>query len=65
MAEAALAAIRLKVTEALGKDLGRGFARLDPADMARLGVAIGDVLEILGKRKTVGKVMPTYKDLRG
>ncbi|MCX5648309.1 MAG: CDC48 family AAA ATPase [Planctomycetota bacterium] len=65
MAEAALAAIRLKVTEALGKDLGRGFARLDPADMARLGVAIGDVLEIVGKRKTVGKAMPVYKDLRG
>ncbi|MGB2754063.1 MAG: AAA family ATPase, partial [Phycisphaerae bacterium] len=65
MAEAALTAIRLKVTEALGKDLGRGFARLDPADMARLEVAIGDVLEIVGKRKTVGKAMPVYKDLRG
>ena len=57
--------LSLKVAEALGKDVGRGLARLDPADMAALGLEIGDVIEIAGKRKTVGKVMPAYKEQRG
>src|ERR1019366_1609969 len=33
--------------------------------MEQLGVAIGDTVEVAGKRKTVCKVMPAYKDLRG
>ncbi len=57
--------LKLKVTEALGKDVGRALARIGPEDMEQLGVAIGDTVEILGKRKTVCKVMPAYKDLRG
>ena len=57
--------LKLRVTEALGKDLGLGLARLDPADMARMGLEIGDIVEVVGKRTTVAKVMPTYKDLRG
>lgn len=57
--------LKLKVSEALPKDVGRCLARLDPADMAKLGVEIGDVVEIAGKRKTLGKVMPAYKDQRG
>jgi transitional endoplasmic reticulum ATPase len=65
MTEAVGTALKLKVVEALGKDVGRGLARLDPADMARLEVEVGDIVEIVGKRSTVGKVMPTYKDLRG
>lgn len=56
---------KFKVSEALPKDVGRGIARLDPADMNQLGVEIGDVVELSGKRKTVAKVMPTYKELRG
>jgi len=57
--------LKFKVSEALPKDVGRCLARLDPADMIKLGVEIGDVVEIAGKRKTLGKVMPAYKDLRG
>ena len=57
--------LRLKVTEALGKDVGRALARIGPEDMEQLGVAIGDTVEVAGKRKTVCKVMPAYKDLRG
>ena len=57
--------LRLKVAEALGKDVGRGLARLDPADMANLSLEIGDVVEIEGKRKTVVKVMPAFKEHRG
>jgi len=57
--------VRLKVTEALGKDVGRAFARMGPEDLERLGASIGDIVEVSGKRKTVCKAMPAYKDLRG
>ncbi len=57
--------LRLKVTEGLGKDVGRALARMDPADIKALGVEIGDIVEIVGKRRTVCKVMPAYKDDRG
>jgi transitional endoplasmic reticulum ATPase len=57
--------IGLKVTEALGKDAGRGLARIDPEDMGKLGADIGDIVEIKGKRVTAAKVMPVFKDLRG
>ncbi|MGC8644130.1 MAG: AAA family ATPase, partial [Isosphaeraceae bacterium] len=56
--------LKLKVTEALPKDLGRGLARLDPADMAQLGLEVGEIVELVGKRTTVGKAMPSYKEQR-
>jgi transitional endoplasmic reticulum ATPase len=57
--------LKLKVTEALSKDVGRAFSRVGPEDMEKLGVAIGDIMEISGKKKTVCKAMPAYKELRG
>lgn len=65
MEKSADGALRLKVTEALGKDVGRALARMDPADIQALGAEIGDIVEIVGKRRTVCKVMPAYKDVRG
>jgi transitional endoplasmic reticulum ATPase len=57
--------LKLKVTEALSKDVGRAFARMGPEDLQKLRVAIGDIVEISGKRKTVCKAMPAYKEIRG
>jgi hypothetical protein len=57
--------LKLKVTEALGKDVGRGYARMGPEDLEKLQLAIGDLVEVAGKRKTVCKAMPAYKELRG
>jgi transitional endoplasmic reticulum ATPase len=57
--------LKLKVSEASGKDAGRGLARLDPMDMTALGAEIGDIVAIAGKRETVCKAMPAYKDQRG
>lgn len=57
--------VKLKVTEALGKDVGRALARMGPEDLERLGVALGDTIEVAGKRTTVCKAMPSYKELRG
>ncbi len=57
--------ITLRVSESTGKDVGRGIARIDPADMQRLGVDVGDMLEVEGKRRTVCRVLPTFKEHRG
>jgi len=57
--------LKLKVGEASAKDAGRGLARLDPADMAALGLDIGDIVAFVGKRETVCKAMPAYKEQRG
>lgn len=54
-----------RVTEALARDLGKGLVRLDPADIERLGLRVGDVVELAGRRKTVGKLVPTYSAHRG
>ena len=57
--------LTLRVAEALPKDVGRGIARLDPADVEQLGAAIGDLVEIIGKRRTAARVMPAYAAERG
>ena len=57
--------ITLKVKEALAKDAGRAIVRIDPQDMKTLGVEVGDILEVEGKRKTPAKVMPCYAQERG
>lgn len=56
---------KLKVTEALSKDMGRALARMGPEDLEKLGASIGDIVEVTGKRTTVCKAMPAYKELRG
>ena len=65
MADKKKNAIKLRVTEALSKDMGRAFVRMGPEDLEKLNVAIGDIVAVEGKRKTVCKAMPAYKDLRG
>lgn len=54
-----------RVTEALPKDVGRGLVRLDPQDLEKLGVSIGDVVEIAGQRATLARAMPAYVAQRG
>src|SRR5215510_8183193 len=54
-----------KATEALAKDVGRGLARLDPADMSLTGIAPGDVIRLTGKRATVAKAMPAPRWANG
>lgn len=57
--------LELKIQEAEAKNVGRGIARLDPEDMKLIGVSTGDIVEILGKAKAVGKVMPSFPEKRG
>ena len=57
--------IARKVAEALPKDVGRGLARLDPADMAGLGIEPGDVIRLIGERETAAKAMSAFPGDRG
>jgi len=53
------------VTEALPKDAGRAVARMDPQDMASLGVQAGDIVQLVAKKTTAARVMPCYPEARG
>ncbi|MDG6906015.1 MAG: CDC48 family AAA ATPase [Nitrososphaerota archaeon] len=55
----------LKVLEAYTRDVGRGVARLDYDAMDSLDASTGDVIELKGKRKTVGKCLPLYPSDEG
>ena len=57
--------IQLRIAEALSKDVGRGIVRVDPEDIERLGAAIGEIVELRGKRTTVARLMPAYIEQRG
>src|SRR5260221_780779 len=55
--------IQLVVIE--GFQVGRGVARMDPSDMARLGCQPGDIVMITGSRTTAAKVVPSAIVERG
>ncbi len=38
---------------------------MDPADMNRLGLDIGGMVEVIGKKTSVCKLLPTFKEHRG
>ena len=57
--------ITLKVLEAYTRDVGRGVVRLDYDAMDSLDASTGDIVEIKGKRKTVGKCLPLYPSDEG
>jgi len=52
--------IELKVMEAYTRDVGRGVVRVDYDTMDKLDCNTGDVIEVIGKRKTVAKALPLY-----
>lgn len=62
--EAESKSLKLRVAEALSKDVGRAYARIGPEDLTKLGVNVGDIVEVAGKGKTVCKAMPAYKEMR-
>ncbi|MGM0489583.1 MAG: hypothetical protein ACQESR_22840, partial [Planctomycetota bacterium] len=49
--------ITLKVSESSGKDVGRGLARIDPSDMQRLGLDVGDTVYVVDRKTTVCKLL--------
>jgi transitional endoplasmic reticulum ATPase len=65
MAKTKTRALTLRVVEALAKDVGRAIARIDPKDLAEMGAEVGDIVQIVGNRATVAKIMPAYMEDRG
>jgi transitional endoplasmic reticulum ATPase len=57
--------IRLKVVEAKQRDAGRGKARIDDETMQTLGIMVGDVIEIEGKKTTAAVAWPAYQGDQG
>jgi transitional endoplasmic reticulum ATPase len=49
------ATVMLRVAEARVEDIGHALARLTPADLARIGVRVGDVLKITGGTISVAR----------
>jgi len=52
--------IRLRVVEGMLEDTNKGLIRMDSEDMKDIGVQLNEFVEILGKRKTVAKVVPSF-----
>ena len=57
--------VRLRVAEAKQRDVGRGIVRIGRDDMRRINVSIGDFVEIIGKRRTVGIAWMGYPEDEG
>src|SRR5262249_1934217 len=55
----------LQLTVVEGLQIGRGVARIDPIDIARLGCQPGDIVLISGARTTAAKVVPSGLSDRG
>ncbi|MDW7969665.1 MAG: AAA family ATPase, partial [Sulfolobales archaeon] len=55
----------LRVAEAKQKDATRGKVRIDLNVMKDLGIEVGDVIEIVGKKPTVAVGWPSYPDDEG
>ena len=55
----------LTVREAWPNDVGRGVIRLDPVDMAGIGVRPGEIVRLLGNRITAARAMPATVTNRG
>ncbi|OYT62721.1 MAG: AAA family ATPase, partial [Thermofilum sp. ex4484_15] len=57
--------VQLKVLEASQREVGRGKVRIDPEAMVKLGINVGDVVEIIGKRRTAAIAWPGYAGDQG
>ena len=62
MADTETDGLRLQIANARPEDSGRGLARLPRATMAALGLAEGDVVEIVGKRTTAARALYPYPE---
>jgi len=60
-----LSEVQLRVGDARQRDVARGIARIDQQTMEKLQVSAGDVIEIVGKRRTSAIAWPAYSEDQG
>jgi len=63
--ESMATAMELKVAEIFIEDVGKGLARCDPDDAKALGAVLGDVVEIIGEKKTVARISGIFPEYLG
>lgn len=56
--------LALRVSEAGSGDIRRGIARINPEDMARLELEVGDIISISGRKKAAARILPTHMEYR-
>mgnify|MGYP000209184888 CR=1 FL=1 len=56
--------VQLRVAEARDRDVGYGIARISQKAMRALGLSTGDVIEIIGRRRTAARVWRAFQDDR-
>ncbi len=54
--------VNLRVAEAPPGDVGRSLARIDPEAMEKLGLSIGDIVLIEGRKTTAARVWPSHPE---
>ena len=57
--------VRLQAAGANEKDVGKGTARLNEKAFEELGIEQGDVIEIVGRRRTVAIALPPFPEDEG
>ncbi|RLG95963.1 AAA family ATPase [Candidatus Bathyarchaeota archaeon] len=57
--------VQLRVGDAKQRDVARGIARIDQQTMEKLQVSAGDVIEIIGKKRTSAIAWPAYSEDQG
>ena len=57
--------VELRVSEIRQHEAGRGRVRIDDIVMAKLGITPGDIVEIIGRRRTAAVAWPGYTEDRG
>ena len=57
--------VKLRVAEALKRDVGRGIVRFDKKYQKKLGVEPGDIVALIGERTTAAIVANPHPDDRG
>ncbi len=54
--------VQLRALDSRQRDVARGIARIDQRTMQKLGVSAGDVIEVIGKKKTSAIAWPAYSE---
>jgi len=57
-----LSEVQLRALDSRQRDVARGIARIDQRTMQKLGVSAGDVIEVIGKKKTSAIAWPAYSE---
>jgi len=57
-----LSEVQVRVLDSRQRDVARGIARIDQKTMQKLGVSAGDVIEVIGKKKTSAIAWPAYSE---